>query len=357
MPAMSRIKTAVALLAGLTAAVVWAVGMAVYQPIMEPHGVWTDQSTGQTYPALASNNTYWPRDLRLLAVMLAVAAVILLGRGARRGLFAAASLGVLWVAADVVFDRLQVHGQGTAIWLTGGAILVFAVAAALGWTRADGNETARRVVAAVASVLACDVLLVVSPWDPSEEGARELRIETQMWWLRAPLILMLLAVVVCLAASRSARRWHAAAWAAPYLILFGLVTAAAAVTNGGIGFGALSLSVLAPLPVVAAHTRSAGRVGLNAAVNAAVLVPLVIVAYFACSPLSRFLTHLAGNPPVNSADTDSSYALFALVSGIAFSVLGWWITSTRRSVAFGTRELPTGHGSVAAFSSVSRSRV
>ena len=44
--------------AGVAAAVIWAVSLAVYQPFMQPTGYFTDPATGQAYPNLGGNNTY-----------------------------------------------------------------------------------------------------------------------------------------------------------------------------------------------------------------------------------------------------------------------------------------------------------
>ena len=76
-------RLGVATVAGVAGALFWAVSLAIYQPRMEPTGFFTDPTTGEPYPNLASNNTYWPRDIRQLAILLAVAAVILIGRARR----------------------------------------------------------------------------------------------------------------------------------------------------------------------------------------------------------------------------------------------------------------------------------
>jgi hypothetical protein len=58
---------------GLVGSIFWAVSLAIYQQLMEPSGFWV-AADGRRYPYLAENNTYWPREIRQLALLLALAA-------------------------------------------------------------------------------------------------------------------------------------------------------------------------------------------------------------------------------------------------------------------------------------------
>src|SRR5215468_9077025 len=116
-------------LCGVTGAVIWALSLAVYQQRMEPVGSFTDLSTGQTYLNLASNNTYWPRETRHMAILLAFAGVAVICRAGARGLAAGAVGSAVWLAADPWLDRIDVDGATAAWWLSAAGIVGFAVTA------------------------------------------------------------------------------------------------------------------------------------------------------------------------------------------------------------------------------------
>src|SRR5262245_33391200 len=101
---------------GAVAAVVWAVSLAIYQPFMEPTWTWTDPTTGQVWPPVAGNNTYWPREIRHLAILLAAAALILACAAGRRAVLIAGSLTFGWLVVDLWLDRVDVAGPTTAVW-------------------------------------------------------------------------------------------------------------------------------------------------------------------------------------------------------------------------------------------------
>ncbi|MFC7482309.1 hypothetical protein ACFQX7_23035 [Luedemannella flava] len=64
---------------------IWAIALAVHQPLMQPDPVMVDPTTHETYVGVASNNTYWPRDIRQFAILLALVGVIVICRAKPRG--------------------------------------------------------------------------------------------------------------------------------------------------------------------------------------------------------------------------------------------------------------------------------
>jgi drug/metabolite transporter (DMT)-like permease len=78
---------------------------------------------------LGGNNTYWPRDIRQLAILLAFAGVILICRARLRGVVAGAIATIGWLGADLWLDRVDVAGRSAATWLAVGGVAVFAAAA------------------------------------------------------------------------------------------------------------------------------------------------------------------------------------------------------------------------------------
>jgi hypothetical protein len=77
-------RTVVGGLSGLLGSLVWAVSLAIYQPLMQPTGFWTDSVSGVRSPILAANNTYWPRETRQLGILLAFGAAAPAGGASSR---------------------------------------------------------------------------------------------------------------------------------------------------------------------------------------------------------------------------------------------------------------------------------
>ncbi|MCM0678762.1 hypothetical protein NCC78_29410, partial [Micromonospora phytophila] len=114
--------------AGLTlaalAAILWAVGVTVLQPLTDPIGPWPENLPG--------NNAYWVRDLRFSMIVAAVLGLVLAGGGDRRWSGPAVLLGGLWIAADVAVDRLDPTGAGPTVLLAVAGWAAVAGAAAIG---------------------------------------------------------------------------------------------------------------------------------------------------------------------------------------------------------------------------------
>jgi hypothetical protein len=141
---------------GVTAAAIWAVSIAVYQQLLEPTGFFTDPDTGQACPNLASNNTYWPREIRHMAILLAFAGVALICRAGVRGLAAGAAGSAVWLGADLWLDRVDINGRTTAWWLAAAGVVGFAATAGVAaWLESRRPDTSRGRYLAAGTLPAC----------------------------------------------------------------------------------------------------------------------------------------------------------------------------------------------------------
>ena len=84
------------------AAMIWAYDLTMLQPLTEPDKPW--------HGATASNNTYWARDVRWMALVGALFGLVLAFRGDRRRSAVAAVAVAGWIGADVILDRSDVMG-------------------------------------------------------------------------------------------------------------------------------------------------------------------------------------------------------------------------------------------------------
>ena len=99
----SRLLTALA--CGVGGALLWAYALTVVQPATEPApGVW------------AENNTYWARDVRWMAIVAVVCALVLAVRGVRTPTLVAVGAGVAWALADVWLLQAALAGSCSPAW-------------------------------------------------------------------------------------------------------------------------------------------------------------------------------------------------------------------------------------------------
>src|SRR6266516_3473555 len=114
------------LLCGWASAVVWSICLTVLEPGTEPAKPWHELTAG--------NNDYWVRDLRWMAIVTGLVALVLVARGepVRSG---AAVLGTAgWLAVDLYLDRADVAGRAATVRLSLAACAVIAVAVlAMSW--------------------------------------------------------------------------------------------------------------------------------------------------------------------------------------------------------------------------------
>ncbi|WP_155373868.1 hypothetical protein [Catellatospora vulcania] len=326
-------RAAVGGLAGLVGAVTWAISSAVYQPLMEPSGVWFDDPGGWqaevdgVVQQTASNNTYWPRELRQLAVLLAVAGILVLCRTASRAVATAAVAAGGWLIADVLLDRFDVHGTSTAVVLAAAATGYVAATAfiAIRLSRADsGGPAVRHVVAGTLALLAVISLLVITPWDEPVTPAL-IRVEAEMTALKI-VVSVLFAVLAATTVGRPPAR-------AGVTLGFCLVAVAGAVFmvvgdyrsvyEYGLPVAAVAALVAVPAPRIRSVAGLVGMTLLSAVCAVASFAVLVIGGMV----VGSLLTRLADNPPVNGADTDISTPLLVTLLGIAVSLLTLAVTA------------------------------
>jgi hypothetical protein len=342
----TRWRIIVGTLSGVTAAVIWALSTAIYQPFMQPHGFWTDSSTGQTFPEMGSNNTYWPREIRQLAILLAFVGVILICRANVRGIVAGGIATIAWLGVDMWLDRIDVAGSSIAIWLTAVGIAAFS-AAAVAATRVPagqaGTAMARHVVGALAAVLAATTMLVTTPWDEPVTSPDQVRIENALSMLKAGLVAMFIATAIGLVAVQltTARIRRMAFFGA----LAALAAWPATATYGLLGtVGLVTLPVAATLAVAAARDVPLTQLLKVAVACGVVLLPAAMILYFAGSVVGSAMTSLAGNPPVNGADTDLSMAFAGLVLGLLLASVSYMITLPTRQMGFLGRDAAVASG-------------
>ncbi|MFK4242495.1 hypothetical protein ACI2KV_06425 [Micromonospora chokoriensis] len=312
----------VGLLISAVAVVLWAIGVTVWQPLTEPLGPWSERLPG--------NNAYWARDLRFMAIVAVTLGLVVAGRGQVRWSGPAVVLGGLWIAADVAVDRADpVGAEATVLLAVGGCAAVGVFAAVLLW-RERGTPSAvdRRALtgaACVAGVLVAVAAGIESPTDREPE--------LNQGGLATAALLVVLAVGAALAAApeRSrARVGLAAGLAVVCLLGVGLVRA---VPPGSRLLPELALwTVLLTGVTVLAWDWPGGRpvwrhhalAALAALVGPLALLLVTAVTMMVLVPIGATFTALAGNSPINSADSDVLVSLAGLLAGLGMALLLTW---------------------------------
>jgi hypothetical protein len=266
-------------------AAVWSYGMTVLQPLCEPGSPWWDN---------AQNNSYWARDVRWSAI--AGVAVVLAVYG-RASVAVAATLA--WLAADVTLDRLDI-GRPALLpaALIAGAVLGVLAVAATRWP-----APVRPRVAGLLVMLCLVQGLSVATMDSPSDSEPQLRPAALAAF--AVLALAALAATAALLTPRPptrAHRWVAAGAAAVWLPLTATEVSpvAAALLTGVLGAAAVSATRPWPGPGRAVAVAAGYLLGLPA---------LALVVLITLLDVARPFTALAGNPPINSADSDPSSVL------------------------------------------------
>ncbi|GHJ46786.1 hypothetical protein Cs7R123_41280 [Catellatospora sp. TT07R-123] len=316
-------------LTGLTAAVVWAVGSAIHMPLMQPSGVWIADD-GVAYPNVASNNTYWPRETRELAILLAFAGLVVACGWSRRALSVGAAATVVWLAADLAVDRYDVSGPAAAVLLGVCGAAYFAAVVVLVARLAPagpGGAAARHVAAGTAALLAVGSLLVVTPWDVVETAVQA-RLETELTVVKVVLAVLFAACAAMVAGVPAANRSVTVAAVAVAAVC---ATVLAVLAPVGLPFVlALWAATVSALVAVAAP-RVRGTAGLAGLLALAVpgAVGGFAVLIIGGMAVGGLLTSLAGNPPVNGADSDIALALAVFTVGVSLSWATWAVTAVR----------------------------
>ncbi|MCF0091646.1 hypothetical protein [Micromonospora sp. MH99] len=317
-----RFARPVGLLLAAAAVLIWAVGMAVWQPLTEPIGPWSERLPG--------NNAYWARDLRFVAIVAIVLGLLLAGRGQLRWGAPAVVLGGLWIAADVAIDRADPAGTGSTVLLAVyGAAVLGVLAAVLVWRdRGRPPTTDRRVLtgaACVAGVLAVVAAGIESPTDREPELTPAA--------FATGVLLVALTVVVALAAAPARTRGRRLLAVGLGAVAIGGVALVRAVPPGPrilpmIALGAVLLTGVTLLAWDWPGGRPAWRqhalAGLAALVGPVPMLLAAAVAMMVLLPVGATFTALAGNSPINSADSDLLLSLAGLLAGLGMGLLLAW---------------------------------
>jgi hypothetical protein len=285
---------------GLIACALWAVGLAIYQPRV-------DRERLAWYPDhfIAQNSSYWARELRLSAILLAVAALVIVAGWHRRMI----GLAVAWIAADLLLDRLGVAGE-TAALICGGAAFAGWLVIAFLLPKVARREYPAAVVCVALAVAAAHLQTPDQQVPPAVavSGA----ILTAAFTMAALLLAHLahparpglLAALMVFAPMMAGIVW--------WRYLNGEVTTTPQ----------LFLLIIAPatllLLAVTYLTRRSARpmILIGVPIGAFVMSVATIVMVVLGAPIAELLTAASGNAPVHAADTDAVIALYALVGGV-----------------------------------------
>jgi hypothetical protein len=280
---------------------------------------------GPGVDVVASNNSYWARDLRWMALVAVFVGLVLALRGHRRG-SAGAGLGVLaLVGVDVVLDRLDLSGGPAAAALAAAVGALIVTAGLLARRDAPGLPTrrdaarGRGVLVLAASVAAATAPLaaaIESPTD-TEPALTPLALVTG-----GLLAAMAVAGAVAAAPDRSPARLAtagalAAAGGATVVLL--RVVEPGHRTLPFLLLGSLLLAGVAA--VVCPWRRGTVTTVLVVAVGYPLLLFMTAVVVGFMVPVGTMLTAAAGNPPVNGADTDLLVTLVGVLPGLALGGL------------------------------------
>jgi hypothetical protein len=284
-----------ATIAAAGAAVLWAYGLTVLQPLAERAGY-------------AENNTYWARDMRCAALLAGLGVLIALGRGGRRPAAYPVIAGLVWFGADLALDRAQITAfVPTAV----GAVLAVTAAAVAGVRHRPAPR--RRVLTTVAAICAAAApmaALLESPTDAEPQLAPTRLLAAAL------LVVAALACALVAGPAVSARRLLAAvAVLAPAVAGLVLVPGNMAV---GVGVGGGLLTAAWLLSRAWPGWSRAGGVAL-ASLAAYPMLVMVLVLFQIVLPVGAIFTALAGSPPVNAADSDVLYVLAGVLTGLGFA--------------------------------------
>jgi hypothetical protein len=302
LPAMSPfVRLGVALALGCAGAVLWAYGLVVLEPLTEP------------MPADALSDSYWARDLRWSAVLAVAATLLWLSRGRRPYAWFAPLAAVVWLAADIGLDRLDITRDALVPVAVTGCAAVIGAGVLL--VRSQG-ESNRRPMIAAAAVCAVNAPLCL----PEEaDGAPGARI-----WTTA--LLLVVALVCALSASPAPFRMRITAGVAAALWF----SAAAAGLFTGAFLLAAAAVLLAGVWLITRAWPGWWRATAGAAATIVGFPLLGYALFIASEQWGRPLTALAGNPHIVGADADVVLPLTGALVGLVFAVL--WSIPWRRTL-------------------------
>ncbi|MEU4563413.1 hypothetical protein AB0F72_33965 [Actinoplanes sp. NPDC023936] len=309
-------------------ALVWAFGVTEWQPLSEPTGP----------DAYGVNNTYWARELRWGALIGLVVVLVVAVRGSRRPTCAVLVAGCGWLAADIALDRID-PASGVAPTAVAAALLCGVAALALPASAALLGAPAPRqapVLPAVpgraavftAALVAAVAAGLVTPTESPTDVEPELNLGSAL----AGSLLALIAVVAGVHAAGSISRRRAllavpaglVAAATPWVLRYSSPEPTSGRDVGTFAFTVLLVVVVVALaghgPRLSNYGQDAGVVAaITALAQVGMLLPLLL--FSAVLPLGDLFTGLAGNPPVQDADTDLLGVILAVPMGLVLNLL------------------------------------
>jgi len=293
---VSRVRWVASSAVAVIAAVWWGVGVAVVQPATQPD-------------EMASNNSYWARDVRFMLIVLTLAAFVWAVAGDRRRAAAGLAGAVVWMGADVALDRAEVAGAGAAVAVS--AVAVAAVAGA--WFAASRGEPrpgrgALVLASAVAAVVAGLGSGIQSPTD------------TEATLAVSGLLVGLLGAGVALGCVWTLAPTSRVAVFGALAVVLVVATRLVSPDPAALPLGVLLASMLVAVLGVRAMDARGVNMWAGMAVGAFALVLCSgagAVIFDVVLPFGEPLTALAGNPPVNAADEDVLYTAVAVLTGLA----------------------------------------
>ncbi|GGO01803.1 hypothetical protein [Micromonospora parathelypteridis] len=317
-----RFARPVGLLLSAAAVVLWAIGMTVLQPLTEPIGPWSENLPG--------NNAYWARDLRFMAIMAVTLGLVLAGRGQLRWSGPAVLLGGCWVAGDVAIDRSDPTGvEATVLLAVGGCAVLGVLAAFLLWQdRGTPPATDRKALTGAACVAGVLTLVAAGIESPTDREP-----ELNQGALATAALLVVLAVGAALAAApqRSRARVGLAAGLAVVAVLGAALVRADPPGERALQELALGTVLLTGVTLVAWDWpggrpiwRHHALAALAALVGPAAFLLATAIPMMILLPIGAAFTALAGNSPINAADSDLLISLCGLLSGLAMALLLAW---------------------------------
>lgn len=319
-----RIRVGWGLAIACAAAVLWAIDLTVLEPAAEPSKSLPD--------GLAQNNTYWARDLRVMALVAVLGGIVLMVRGERVRSWLGVVGTVLWLGVDVGLDRLDVRGPTAAFVIAGAACGALLAAGVLARGRA-GRDTDLPVGAdrppGGGLLFAACMTAAVAPLAAGIESPTDTEAGLTPTAVAAAALLILAALGCALAAGPKVSRPRALA-AIAVTAAAGVLVTMARIASAGTAPRLLAVVVLGVVVLTAVaglgQAQPFGGSGLAAfGATTLLLYPVVVLGsslFMIVSGLpARLLTELAGNSAVNAADSDLILAFAGIFAGLAFALV------------------------------------
>lgn len=286
-----------------TAAAWWGFALTVLQPRTEAE---------QAGVLSVGNNAYWVRDVRWTMILLALVAFVWACRGDRRRSGIAAVAALAWIGVDLWLDRIDLTG-GAWVAVVAGALAATACAVAA----ARRPRRDRPVLVLAAAVAAASAGLA---------GAIQSPTDTEPGLLWSGCVGAGLAILLALGCAASAAPGRPGLRAIAFAALFACAALVFVMWRPfpgepASGWAALPLMAVLLWTVMLRVWAPPGGV-LGAALALPALAAAAFFAVFLLIPLVLLnlgapFTALAGNPPVNGADTDALDVVMSLAIGLA----------------------------------------